>query len=67
MTAGGDDPADSAFAKQSGDKIADAAKADMEELEQVKYGGEIDTGGSSISLDIQASSARRLHRHHRPR
>jgi len=54
---GGDDPADSAFAKQSGNKIADAAKSDMKELDQVKYSGEINTEGSSISLDIQASSA----------
>jgi len=51
------DGGDSDFAKQSGDKIADAAKADMKELEQVKYSGEINSDGSSIKLDIQASSA----------
>jgi hypothetical protein len=51
------DPADSAFAKQSGNKIADAAKADMKTLDEVKFTGEISTDGDPISLDIQASSA----------
>ncbi len=55
---GGDDGGgDSDFAKQSGNEIADAAKADMKDLEQVKYSGEINSDGSSIALDIQASSA----------
>jgi hypothetical protein len=49
-TGSGDD-----FAKQSGDEIAAAAKADMKDLDSVKYSGEINSGGSSISLDIQAS------------
>jgi hypothetical protein len=55
---GGDDSgADSAFAKESGDKIADTAKADMKSLEQVRFTGEINNDGDSINLDIQASSA----------
>ena len=55
---GGDDGGgDSDFAKLSGTKIAEAAKADMGELEQVKYSGEISTSDSSVALDIQASSA----------
>jgi hypothetical protein len=49
--------ADSAFAKESGNKIADAAKADMKTLDEVKFTGEIATDGDSIKLDIQASSA----------
>jgi hypothetical protein len=49
--------ADSAFAKQSGDKIADDAKADMKTLDEVTFTGEIASGGDSIKLDIQASSA----------
>src|SRR4249919_938485 len=49
--------ADSAFAKESGDKIADAAKADMKTLDEVKFTGEIASGGDSIKLDVQASSA----------
>lgn len=53
---GKDDSGDSDFAKQSGNKIADAAKADMKTLDQVKYSGEINSDGSSIQLDIQASS-----------
>jgi hypothetical protein len=48
---------DSDFAKQSGNEIADSAKADMEDLEQVKYSGEISTSGSKINLDISASAA----------
>ena len=44
------------FAKQSGDKIAAVAKADMKSLDSVKYSGEIKSSGSSISLDIQASA-----------
>jgi hypothetical protein len=47
---------DSAFAKLSGDKIAEAAKADMKTLDEVKFNGEINSDGSSIKLDIQASS-----------
>ena len=56
---GGDDGdgGDSNFAKQSGTKIAEAAKADMGDLEQVKYSGEIATADSQVSLDIQASSS----------
>jgi hypothetical protein len=48
--------ADSAFAKQSGDKIAETAKAEMKALDEVKFTGEIASGGDSVSLDIQASS-----------
>lgn len=44
------------FAKQSGDEIAAAAKADMKSLDSVKYSGEIKSSGSSISLDIQANA-----------
>jgi hypothetical protein len=54
---GKDGGGDSDFAKQSGTKIADAARTDMEDLEQVKYSGDITTDGSSIQLDIQASAA----------
>ena len=51
------DGGDSDFAKQSGDKIADIAKADMKELEEVKFSGEITSDGDTITLDVQASSA----------
>jgi len=44
------------FAKQSADKIAATAKADMKGLDSVKYAGQINSGGSSISLDIQADA-----------
>ncbi len=54
---GGDGGGDSDFAKQSGNKIADAAKADMKDLDEVNYSGEVNSTGSSITLDIQASSA----------
>jgi hypothetical protein len=53
---GGGDGADSAFAKQSGDKIAAAAKADMKSLDQVKFTGEITSDGDKITLDIQADA-----------
>ncbi len=52
----GDDGGDSDFAKQSATKIADAAKADMKELDSVTYAGDINSTGQAISLDIQASS-----------
>ena len=52
-----DDGGDSDFAKQSASKIADASKADMKGLDEVKYTGDITTSGSKITLDIQASSA----------
>jgi hypothetical protein len=45
------------FAKQSGDKIADTAKADMKKLDAVKFSGEITADGDKITLDVQASSA----------
>ncbi len=48
---------DSDFAKQSGDKIAAAAKADMKDLDEVKFSGEINSDGDKITLDVQASSA----------
>jgi hypothetical protein len=54
---GKDDGGDSDFAKQSGDKIADTAKADMKKLEQVKFSGEITSEGYKITLDVQASAA----------
>jgi len=49
--------ADSAFAKESGDKIAAAAKADMKALEEVRFSGDITSNGQKITLDMQASSA----------
>jgi hypothetical protein len=52
-----DSGGDSAFAKMSGDKIADAAKTDMKTLDEVKFSGEINSDGSSIKLDVQASSS----------
>src|SRR4051794_25593044 len=55
---GGDDGGGgSEVAQQSGNKIADVARADMKALEQVKYTGEISSDGSAIALDVQASSA----------
>jgi hypothetical protein len=51
-----DSGGDSDFAKQSGNKIADAAKADMESLDQLKYSGDISSDGSTIHIDMQASS-----------
>jgi hypothetical protein len=53
---GKDDSAGSDFAKQSGDKIADAAKADMKDLDEVKFSGEITSDSSKVTLDIQADS-----------
>ena len=52
-----DEGGDSDFAKQSGNKIAADAKAGMKALEEVKFSGEITSGGDTISLDIQASAA----------
>lgn len=49
--------ADSAFAKESGDKIAAASKADMNALDEVKFSGDITSDGQKITLDMQASSA----------
>ena len=49
------DGGDSDFAKLSGNEIAEAAKADMKELEQVKYAGRIASADSDIELDVQAS------------
>ena len=55
---GGDDGGgDSDFANQTGNEIADAAKADMKDLDEVNYSGEVNSTGSTITLDIQASSA----------
>ena len=55
---GGDkDKADSSFAKQSGDEIAAAAKADMKKLDEVKFSGDITSDGEKITLEIQASAA----------
>jgi hypothetical protein len=52
-----EDGGGSDFAKQSGDKIADDAKADMLDLDAAKFSGEITSGGDTITLDLQASSA----------
>ncbi len=52
-----DDGGDSDFAKQSGDKIAAQAKADMKDLDEVRFSGEITSEGDTITLDLQASSA----------
>jgi hypothetical protein len=54
---GGKDGGDSKFAKQSGAKIAAAAKADMKDLDEMRFKGELTSDGSKITLDIQASSA----------
>jgi hypothetical protein len=54
---GSDDKSGGDFAKQSGDKIAADAKADMKDLDEVKITGEITSGGESVTLDVQASSA----------
>jgi hypothetical protein len=51
------DGGDSDFAKQSGDKIAADAKADMKDLDAVKFSGEITSSGGTTTLDVQASSA----------
>ena len=51
------DGGDSDFAKQSGDKIAADAKADMKDLDEVKFSGEITSEGDTVTLDVQASSA----------
>ena len=45
------------FAKESGDKIAATAKSDMKSLDEVKFSGEITSGGDKITVDLQASSA----------
>ena len=62
----GDDPADSAFAEQSADKIADAAKADMRELERSMYSGESTPPAPHLDRP-SGQHGRQLHRHHRPR
>ncbi len=51
------DGTDSDFAKQSGNKIAADAKADMKALDEAKFSGEITSNGDKVTLDIQASSA----------
>jgi hypothetical protein len=48
---------DSAFAKEEGDKIAAAAKADMKGLDEVKFSGEITSESEKITVDIQADSS----------
>jgi hypothetical protein len=53
---GGKD-AGSEFAKESGNKIAAAAKSDMKSLDEVKFSGDITSDGDKITLDLQASSA----------
>jgi hypothetical protein len=54
---GGGDDGGSDFAKQSGDKIAAAAKADMKSLDAVKFTGDITSGGQKVTLELQASSS----------
>jgi hypothetical protein len=49
----GDDEED--FADLSGQEIADAAEEDMRALDSMRYAGSLTTGGTEISLDIQAS------------
>jgi len=53
---GGNDDGGSDFAKQSADKIADTAKADMKSLQQVKFSGAITSNAQKISVDIQAKA-----------
>ena len=55
--AGSDDGGDSDFAHQSGDKIADLAKADMKSLDEVRYAGEITSGSQDVTLDLKAKSS----------
>ena len=52
---GGSDGGD--FAKESPEKIAEAAKADMKALDAVHYSGEISSSGSAVKLDVQASAS----------
>jgi hypothetical protein len=54
---GEDEDGGSDFAEQSGDKIASDAKADMLELDAVRFSGELISEGNTITLDLQASSA----------
>ncbi|HEX5088296.1 MAG TPA: hypothetical protein VFV89_10850 [Nocardioides sp.] len=53
---GNDDGDGGGFAKESGDKIADTAKADMKGLDQVKFSGEITSASQKITVDVQADS-----------
>src|SRR3954452_9719911 len=52
-----DSGGDSGFAKQSGDKIAAAAKAEMKGLDEVKFSGEITSNSEKVTLDIQANAS----------
>lgn len=54
---GGDKDDGDDFAQQPAAEIADAAKADMQELDSVTYTGEITSEGDSITVDVQASSS----------
>ena len=45
------------FADRPADQIAEAAKSDMKELDAVHYSGDIQSEGTPLKLDIQASSA----------
>ncbi len=54
---GGDKDEGDDFAQQPAAEIADAAKADMQELDSVTYTGEITSEGDSITVDVQASSS----------
>jgi hypothetical protein len=53
---GKDAGGDSDFVKQSADKIAATAKADMKSLDEVKFTGEITSESQKITLDVQAKS-----------
>lgn len=44
------------FTDLSGKEISDMAKADMLELEALRYSGELVSSGSPLGLDVQASS-----------
>ncbi len=52
---GGESSADD-FADQSGAKIVAAARAEMADLESLKFAGKISTSGQEITLDIQTNT-----------
>lgn len=54
---GNDDAGNSAFADESAEDIVAAAKDAMDGLESVHLAGDINSGGSSISLDLSLSTS----------
>jgi hypothetical protein len=47
---------DEDFAELDGQEIADAAKEDMLALDSMTYAGDLDSGGTQLSLDVSASA-----------